>query len=149
MAGILNGQSPATQEMLRELLSYVGVTRSALLLSAEHGRDVGDGIWFPDGRPLMPRRSLLATCFPSQIGTVRNRRTSTAACRRASRVQEAAALAWCGRAPVRIAQPAGVSSPGFRIIFSTSAMCCSSSVICSRAYSSSQTLLSRTRSRSS
>lgn len=41
-------------------------------------------------------------------------------------------------------QPAGVSSPGLRIIFSTSAMCCSSSWICSRAYSSSHTLLSRT-----
>jgi hypothetical protein len=51
--------------------------------------------------------------------------------------------------PLRVAQAAGLSSPGLRIIFSTSAMCCSSSLICSRAYSSSQTLLSRTRSSSS
>jgi 4-hydroxyphenylacetate 3-monooxygenase len=25
---------------------------------------VGDGVWFPDGRPLAPMRSLLATWFP-------------------------------------------------------------------------------------
>ena len=42
------------------------------------------------------------------------------------------------------AQPARFSSPGLRIIFSTSAMCCSSSWICSRAYSSSHTLWSAT-----
>jgi aromatic ring hydroxylase len=50
--------------MLGELSSYVEVTRSAVLLSAEHGRDVGNGVWFPDGRPLHPMRSLLATWFP-------------------------------------------------------------------------------------
>jgi len=64
MAEALNDQSPATQEMLGELLSYVEVTRSAVLLSAEHGRHVGDGVWFPDPRPLAPLRSLLATWFP-------------------------------------------------------------------------------------
>ena len=48
MAEAINDQSPATQEMLGELLSYVEVTRSAVLLSAEHGRHVGDGVWFPD-----------------------------------------------------------------------------------------------------
>jgi hypothetical protein len=42
------------------------------------------------------------------------------------------------------AQPARCNSPGLRIIFSTSAMCCSSSWICSRTYSSSHTLLSST-----
>ena len=64
MAEAINDQSPATQEMLGELLSYLEVTRSAVLLSAEHGREVGDGIWFPDPRPLMPMRSLLAHWFP-------------------------------------------------------------------------------------
>jgi len=64
MAEAINDQSPATLEMLGELLSYVEVTRSAVLLSAEHGRHVGDGVWFPDARPLMPMRSLLATWFP-------------------------------------------------------------------------------------
>ena len=64
MAEAINDQSAATQEMLGELLSYVETTRSAVLLSAEHGRDVGDGVWCPDRRPLVPMRSLLATWFP-------------------------------------------------------------------------------------
>ena len=63
-AEAIGDASPATQEMLGELLDYVEVSRSAVLLSAEHGRHVGDGVWFPDGRPLMPMRSLLATWFP-------------------------------------------------------------------------------------
>ena len=64
MAEALNDRSPATAEMLGELLSYVEVTRNAVLLAAEHGRHVGDGVWFPDPRPLVPMRSLLATWFP-------------------------------------------------------------------------------------
>src|SRR5215468_8360476 len=64
MAEAINDQSPATLEMLSELLSYVDVTRSAVLLSAEHGREVRDGVWSPDARALMPMRSLLATWFP-------------------------------------------------------------------------------------
>ena len=64
MAEALNDQSPATLEMLGEILSYAEVVRSAVLLSAAHGRHVGDGVWFPDPRPLVPMRSLLATWFP-------------------------------------------------------------------------------------
>ena len=64
MAEAIGDQSPTTREMLGELLGYVEVTRSAVLLSAEHGRHIGDGIWFPDGRPLDPMRALLATWFP-------------------------------------------------------------------------------------
>jgi 4-hydroxyphenylacetate 3-monooxygenase len=64
MAEAIGDASPATQEMLGELLDYVEVSRSAVLLSAEHGRHVGDGVWFPDGRPLHPMRPLLATWFP-------------------------------------------------------------------------------------
>src|SRR4030095_10611143 len=64
MAEAINDQSPATLEMLGELLSYVEITRSAVLLSAEHGLHVGDGGWFPDPRALIPMRSLLAVWFP-------------------------------------------------------------------------------------
>jgi aromatic ring hydroxylase len=64
MAETINDQSPATHEMLGELLSYVEVTRSAVELSALQGRHVGDGVWFPDPRPLVPMRSLLAVWFP-------------------------------------------------------------------------------------
>jgi aromatic ring hydroxylase len=64
MAEAIGDRSPSTHEMLGELLDYVEVTRSAVLLSAEHGRPVGDGVWFPDGRALNPMRPLLATWFP-------------------------------------------------------------------------------------
>jgi 4-hydroxyphenylacetate 3-monooxygenase oxygenase component len=64
MAEAIGDSSAATQEMLGELLDYVEVTRSAVLLCAEHGRDIGNGVFFPDGRPLHPMRPLLATWFP-------------------------------------------------------------------------------------
>jgi 4-hydroxyphenylacetate 3-monooxygenase oxygenase component len=64
LAEAIGDHSPATHEMLGELLGYVEVTRSAVLLSAEHGRHIGNGVWFPDGRPLQPMRALLATWFP-------------------------------------------------------------------------------------
>jgi 4-hydroxyphenylacetate 3-monooxygenase oxygenase component len=64
MAEAIGDASAATQEMLGELLDYVEVTRNAVLISAEHGRDIGNGVWFPDGRALAPMRSLLATWFP-------------------------------------------------------------------------------------
>jgi 4-hydroxyphenylacetate 3-monooxygenase oxygenase component len=64
LAETINDKSPATLEMLGELYSYVEVTRSAVLQSAAHGRHVGDGVWFPDPRPLVPMRSLLAVWFP-------------------------------------------------------------------------------------
>ncbi len=64
MAEAIGDESAATHEMLGELLGYVEVTRSAVLLSAEHGCHIGDGVWFPDGRPLRPLRALLATWFP-------------------------------------------------------------------------------------
>ena len=64
MAEAIGDTSPATQEMLGELLDYVEVTRNAVLISAERGYDIGNGVWFPEGRALHPMRSLLATWFP-------------------------------------------------------------------------------------
>lgn len=64
MAEAIGDTSATTHEMLGELLDYVEVTRSAVLLCAEHGRDIGNGVFFPDGRPLHPMRPLLATWFP-------------------------------------------------------------------------------------
>jgi len=64
MAEAIGDASAATHEMLGELFDYVEVTRSAVLLCAEHGRDIGNGVYFPDGRPLHPMRPLLATWFP-------------------------------------------------------------------------------------
>ncbi len=64
LAEAVNDASPGTLEMLGELLGYVEVTRSAVLLAEEHASDRGEGVWFPDGRPLHPMRALLATWFP-------------------------------------------------------------------------------------
>jgi len=64
MAEAVNDQTPHTVDMLGELASYVEMTRSALLLAEEHAYERADGVWFPDGRPLHPMRSLLARWFP-------------------------------------------------------------------------------------
>ncbi|MEP7113673.1 MAG: 4-hydroxyphenylacetate 3-hydroxylase N-terminal domain-containing protein, partial [Ilumatobacteraceae bacterium] len=64
MAEAVNDNSPSTVEMLGELSSYAEVTRSSILLSEEHAYDRGDGVVFPDGRPLHPMRSLLAVWYP-------------------------------------------------------------------------------------
>jgi 4-hydroxyphenylacetate 3-monooxygenase len=64
MADTLGDSSPATHEMLGELLDYVEVARNAVIVSAENGYDIGNGVWFPEGRALHPMRSLLATWFP-------------------------------------------------------------------------------------
>ncbi len=64
LAEAVNDTTPHTLEMLGEMQSYVEVTRSAVLLAVEHAAPNESGVWFPDGRPLHPMRSLLATWFP-------------------------------------------------------------------------------------
>ncbi len=64
MAEAVNDTTPGTLEMLGELLGYVEITRSAVLLAEEHAYDRGEGVWFPDGRPLHPMRAQLAVWFP-------------------------------------------------------------------------------------
>lgn len=65
MSEAIGDHSQATMEMLGELLSYVEVTRNALIASTEEGYvNNHDGVWFPGGRALTPMRSLLATWMP-------------------------------------------------------------------------------------
>jgi 4-hydroxyphenylacetate 3-monooxygenase len=64
MAEAIGDYSPATQEMLGEILSYIDVTKNAIYTSTEQGYDIGTGVFFPAGRPLTPMRSLLAVWFP-------------------------------------------------------------------------------------
>ncbi len=64
MAEAVNDTSPQTVEMLGELDTYVEVTRNAVLLSEEHAYDRGEGVVFPDGRPMNPMRSILAAWYP-------------------------------------------------------------------------------------
>jgi aromatic ring hydroxylase len=64
MAAAIGDRSDATTEMLGELLCYVELTRSAILVSEEHARDYGDGVFFPDDRPLHPMRAVLTQWVP-------------------------------------------------------------------------------------
>ncbi len=64
MAEAVNDVSPHTIDMLGELSGYVEVTRNAVLLAEEHAYDRGEGVVFPDGRPLHPMRAMLASWFP-------------------------------------------------------------------------------------
>ena len=64
MAESIGDYSPATGEMLGELLSYVEVTRNAVFTSTEQGAEGNEGVWFGGGRALTPMRSLLAVWFP-------------------------------------------------------------------------------------
>jgi 4-hydroxyphenylacetate 3-monooxygenase len=64
MAEVIGDYTPATMEMLGEILSYAEVTRNAIFASTEQGYDIGTGVFFPGGRALTPMRSLLAVWFP-------------------------------------------------------------------------------------
>jgi len=64
MAEAVNDLSAPTTEMLGELSSMVEVTRNSILISEEHAWDRGDGVVFPDGRPMHPMRSVLAMWYP-------------------------------------------------------------------------------------
>jgi 4-hydroxyphenylacetate 3-monooxygenase len=64
LAEAVNDEQPATHDMLGEIYSYAEMARTAVLLSEERSGDRGEGVWFPEGRPLHPMRGLLATWFP-------------------------------------------------------------------------------------
>lgn len=64
MAEAINDKSEATQEMLGEILCFISMTRSALLLSEEHAYDYGDGVFFPDAEPLHPLRAMMTQWIP-------------------------------------------------------------------------------------
>jgi aromatic ring hydroxylase len=64
MATAINDTSAPTQEALGEILGYAELTRAAVLCAEELAFDYGDGVWFPDGRPLHPLRALLTEWFP-------------------------------------------------------------------------------------
>ncbi|MFN0026155.1 MAG: 4-hydroxyphenylacetate 3-hydroxylase N-terminal domain-containing protein [Acidimicrobiales bacterium] len=64
MSKAIGDYSDLTADMMGELLTYVEMTRSGLLLAIEHARDYGDGVWFPDERPLAPLRATLTYWVP-------------------------------------------------------------------------------------
>jgi 4-hydroxyphenylacetate 3-monooxygenase len=70
MADAINDHSETTVDMLGELLCYIELTRSALLLSEEHSYDHGDGVFFPDERPLNPLRAVMTDWIPRAMEIV-------------------------------------------------------------------------------
>ncbi len=64
MSRAIGDTSDLTMDLMGELLTYVEMTRSGLLLSIEHARDYGDGVFFPDERPLAPLRATLTQWIP-------------------------------------------------------------------------------------
>jgi 4-hydroxyphenylacetate 3-monooxygenase oxygenase component len=69
MAEAINDVSPATKQMLGEIWTYAEFTRAAVH-SAEAGAfEYGNGVWFPDGRPLAALRAALPTWFP-RVGEI-------------------------------------------------------------------------------
>ncbi len=64
MAEIIGDHSPATMEMLGELACYVRLTANALELSLEQASAREDGVWFPNGAPIEPMRSMLPVWMP-------------------------------------------------------------------------------------
>lgn len=64
MAEMIGDYSPATTEMLGEMACYVRMTANALELSLEQAWQREDGVWFPNGAPLEPMRSMLPVWMP-------------------------------------------------------------------------------------
>ena len=64
MAELIGDYSPATTEMLGELACYVRLTANALELSLEQAAAREDGVWFPNGAPIEPMRSILPVWMP-------------------------------------------------------------------------------------
>lgn len=63
MAELVNDQNPGTIDMLGELLSYIELTRSALVAAVEEAKTYPDGGVFPNARGLTAIRSIMPVWF--------------------------------------------------------------------------------------
>ena len=61
MAELIGDKTPATMELLGELVGYAELTRAALRTAEAEAFHWGNGVWFPNGDPLVQ----LATSCPS------------------------------------------------------------------------------------
>ena len=64
MAEAINAVSGVGAEMLGEIWSYAEMTRAAVHSAEEGAHEWGNGVWFPDARPLRALRALLPLWFP-------------------------------------------------------------------------------------
>ena len=65
LAEAINSASqPPTQQMLGELAMYAEFARSTVYAAEQAAREIGNGMWSCDGRPLAALRAALPTWFP-------------------------------------------------------------------------------------
>src|SRR3984893_16544622 len=64
MAEAINDVSPATKQMLGEIWTYAEFTRAAIHSAETEAFEYGNGVWFPNGGPLVALRAILPTWFP-------------------------------------------------------------------------------------
>jgi 4-hydroxyphenylacetate 3-monooxygenase len=64
MAESINSNTPQTQQMLGEIWCYAEFARSAIAAAEQGAIEYGNGIWFPDIRPLAALRGNVPLWFP-------------------------------------------------------------------------------------
>jgi 4-hydroxyphenylacetate 3-monooxygenase oxygenase component len=64
MAELIGDKSPATMELLGELVGYAELTRAALRTAEAEAFEWGNGVWFPNGDPLVQLRHFMPVWMP-------------------------------------------------------------------------------------
>jgi 4-hydroxyphenylacetate 3-monooxygenase oxygenase component len=64
MAEAINASLPQAQQMLGEIWTFAEFARSAIRASEVDSYEYGNGVWFPDVRPLIALRTSLPRWFP-------------------------------------------------------------------------------------
>jgi 4-hydroxyphenylacetate 3-monooxygenase len=64
MAEAINDKSPAAQQMLGELWRYAELARCGVQTAEDHPNEWGDGVWFPNGPPLMALKAMMPVWMP-------------------------------------------------------------------------------------
>jgi 4-hydroxyphenylacetate 3-monooxygenase oxygenase component len=64
MAEAINANAPQAQQMLGEIWCYAEFARSAIAAAEQGASEYGNGVWFPDVRPLAALRANVPIWFP-------------------------------------------------------------------------------------
>jgi 4-hydroxyphenylacetate 3-monooxygenase oxygenase component len=64
MAETINANQPQAHQMLGEIWCFSEFARAAIHSAEQGAYEYGNGVWFPDGRPLTALRAMLPTWFP-------------------------------------------------------------------------------------
>ncbi|KAB7741537.1 4-hydroxyphenylacetate 3-hydroxylase [Parvibaculum sedimenti] len=64
MCEAINGLQPPAMQMLGEIWTFSEFARSCIQSAEENAHEFGNGVWFPQGAPLVALRATLPTWFP-------------------------------------------------------------------------------------